>query len=35
MAKNFEDLRIWVEARAFVVSVYVLMKDNRDFGFKD
>ena len=35
MAKNFEDLRIWVEARTFVVSVYVLMKDNRDFGFKD
>ena len=35
MARNFENLRIWIEARAFVVEIYLLMKDNKDFGFKD
>ena len=35
MARNFENLRIWVEARAFVVEVYSLLKNNKDFGFRD
>ena len=35
MGRSFENLRIWIEARAFVVEIYSLMKDNRDFGFKD
>ena len=35
MAKSFEELRIWSDARVFVVDIYSLMKDNRDFGFKD
>ena len=35
MAKSFEELRIWIDARFFVVDIYSLMKDNRDWGFKD
>ena len=36
MAKrNIEQLRIWNDARTFVVDIYRLMTDNRDFGFKD
>ena len=35
MARNFEDLRIWIETRKFVVDIYSLFRENRDFGFKD
>lgn len=35
MGRSFENLRIWVEARVFVVAVYSLLKGNSDFGFKD
>ena len=33
--RRVEDLRIWIEARLFVKEIYILMRDNRDFGFKD
>jgi four helix bundle protein len=33
--RRVEDLRIWIEARFFVKEIYILMRDNRDFGFKD
>ena len=33
--RRVEDLRIWIEARLFVKEIYILMRNNRDFGFKD
>ena len=33
--RKLEDLRIWKDARILVISVYSLMKINRDYGFKD
>ena len=33
--RRVEDLRIWIEARLFVKEIYILMRENRDFGFKD
>ena len=33
--RKLEDLRIWKDARILVISVYSLMKKNRDYGFKD
>ena len=33
--KNFEDLMIWQDARVLVGAVYALMKESKDFGFKD
>lgn len=33
--RRIEELRIWCDARVFVKEIYELMKDNRDFGFKD
>ena len=35
MAKNFEELRIWRDTRVFVFDIYSLMKENKDWGFKD
>lgn len=32
---KFEDLRVWQNARTFVNSVYDLMENNKDFGFRD
>jgi len=32
---NFEDLDIWKEGMRLSVSTYKLMKDCKDFGFKD
>ena len=32
---KFEDLKIWQDARVLVGIVYLIMKENRDFGFKD
>jgi len=32
---NFEDLDIWKEGMRLCVSIYKLMKDCKDFGFKD
>lgn len=31
----FEDLRIWQDAQDLGISIYLLMKDNKDWGFKD
>ena len=33
--KAFEDLRIWQDAQALAVDVYLLFKDNKDYGFRD
>ena len=33
--RNFESLRIWQEARVFVNDVYVMMKNCKDYGFRD
>lgn len=33
--RKIEDLRIWSDARVFVKNIYDVMRDNRDFGFKD
>ena len=35
MERNFENLRVWQEARAFVNDVYAMMQNCRDFGFRD
>lgn len=32
---KFEDLIIWQDAKSLALTVYQLMKDNKDFGFKD
>ena len=34
-SRKLEQLRIWHDARLFVVEIYHLLRDNRDFGFKD
>ena len=33
--RKFEDLRIWKDARVLVLDIYKIMKDNKDYGFKD
>jgi four helix bundle protein len=33
--RKLEELRIWSDARKLVKEIYLLMKDNRDYGFKD
>lgn len=33
--RRIEELRIWCDTRIFVKAIYDLMKDNRDWGFKD
>lgn len=33
--RKLEELRIWIDARSFVVDIYKLMSDNKDYGFKD
>ena len=35
MERNFESLRIWQEARAFVNDVYLMMQNCKDYGFRD
>lgn len=32
---NFESLRVWQNARTFVDSIYDIMDNNKDFGFRD
>ncbi|MBR4156420.1 MAG: four helix bundle protein [Bacteroidales bacterium] len=32
---NFESLRVWQNARTFVNSIYDIMDNNKDFGFRD
>ncbi len=33
--RKFEDLRVWQDARVFVVEIYSLTRDLKDWGFKD
>ena len=35
MKRNIENLYIWQESRSVVNDIYTLMKDCRDFSFKD
>ena len=35
VTRQLENLRIWCDARKFVKGIYSLMKDNKDYGFKD
>ena len=35
MERNFEELRVWQQARAFVNSVYDVMEEVKDYGFRD
>lgn len=35
MTRTIENLYIWQESRCVVNDIYTLMKDCRDFGFKD
>lgn len=33
--RKFEELRIWQDARVLVSDIYKIMKENKDYGFKD
>ena len=33
--RSFENLRVWQESRVFVNDIYDMMRNCRDFGFKD
>ncbi len=33
--RNFEELRVWQDARVLVKDVYLLMANCKDYGFKD
>lgn len=33
--RALENLHVWCHARKFVASIYVLFRDNKDYGFKD
>jgi len=35
MERNFEELRVWQQVRAFVNSVYDVMEGVKDYGFRD
>lgn len=35
MASSFEDLDVWKRSRALAVRLYTLLKDCRDYSFKD
>lgn len=35
MERNFESLRVWQEARVFVNDIYGMMRDCKDWGFRD
>lgn len=32
---RFEDMKIWKEAGKMTLEIYRLLKDNKDYGFKD
>lgn len=34
-SRKLEELRIWIDARSFVVDIYKMMSENRDYGFRD
>ena len=31
----FEDLEVWQDAKTLTLSIYQIMRDNRDYGFRD
>lgn len=33
--RNFEELRVWQDARVLVNDIYKTMSNCKDFGFKD
>ena len=33
--EKFEDIRVWNEARKLALLVYKIVKNNRDFGYRD
>ena len=35
MERNFEELRVWQQVRAFVNSIYDVMEGVKDYGFRD
>ena len=35
MDRNFEGLRVWQQSRSFVNSIYDIMEQVRDYGFRD
>ena len=35
MDRSFEGLRVWQQSRVFVNSIYDIMKEVRDYGFRD
>lgn len=35
MEKKLENLRVWNDARTFVLGIYEIMRGCHDFGFKD
>ena len=35
MDRSFEGLRVWQQTRTFVNSIYDIMEDVRDYGFRD
>ena len=35
MDRNFEGLRVWQQSRAFVNSIYDIMLQVKDYGFRD
>ena len=35
MDRRFEELRVWQQSRTFVNSIYDIMEEVRDYGFRD
>ena len=35
MIKDFEELRIWQDAKALTLDIYQSMRNNKDYGFRD
>lgn len=33
--RPFEELRIWQDAQEIALAIYTLLKDNKDYGFRD
>ena len=33
--RPFEELRIWQDSQEIALAVYALLKDNKDYGFRD
>ena len=35
MDRGFENLRVWQQSRIFVNSIYDIMEEIKDYGFRD